>query len=130
AEHISLGFNPDQVLDIPVDVKQVGYTDEQGKEFFRTLDERLRVLPGVVSVSQAFVTPLSLISADEGLVFDGREPERGQTPPIIMYNMVSPEYFGTLQIPLDRGRAFTSADVDKAPHVAVVNEAMARKFWP
>jgi len=130
AEHISLGFNPDQVLDIPVDVKQVGYTDAQGKEFFRTLDERLRVLPGVVSVSQAFVTPLSLISADEGLVFDGREPERGQTPPIVMYNMVSPEYFGTLQIPLDRGRIFTSADVDKAPHVAIVNEAMAKKFWP
>ncbi|HEY2819957.1 MAG TPA: ABC transporter permease [Candidatus Acidoferrum sp.] len=130
AEHIALGFNPDHVLDLPVDVKQVGYTDAQGKEFFRSLDERLRVLPGVVSVSEAFVTPLSLISADEGLLFDGHEPEPGQSPPNLMYNMVSRDYFTTMQIPLRKGRVFTSADIEKAPRVAVVNDAMAQKFWP
>ena len=130
AENISLGFNPDHVLDIPIDVKQVGYTDAQGKEFFRSLDERLRVLPGVISTSQAFITPLSLISSDQSLLVDGREPQPGQTPPDVMYNMVSPDYFATLQIPLRRGRAFTSADMEKAPHVAIVNETMARKLWP
>ena len=130
AEQISLGFNPDHVLDIPIDVKQVGYTDEQGKQFFRTLDERLRVLPGVTSESEAFFTPLSLISADQGLVFDGRELEPGQTAPDVMYNVISPDYFTTLQIPLRQGRVFTAADRDKAPNVAVVNEAMAKKFWP
>ncbi len=130
AEHISLGFNADHVLDIPIDVKQVGYTDAQGKEFFRTLDERLRTLPGVTSESEAFVTPLSLISSDQGLVFDGHELEPGQTPPGVMFNMVSPDYFSTLQIPLRRGRVFTAADLEKAPHVAIVNETMAKKFWP
>ena len=130
AEQISLGFNPDHVLDIPIDVKQVGYTDAQGKEFFRTLDERLRVLPGVTSESEAFFTPLSLISSDQGLVFDGHEPGPGQTPPAVMFNMVSPDYFATLQIPLRHGRVFTSADLEKAPHVAIVNQAMAKKFWP
>ncbi len=130
AENISLGFNPDHVLDIPVDVKQLGYSDAQGKEFFRTLDERLRVLPGVVSASQAFITPLSLISSDQSLLLDGREPEPGQTPPDVMFNMVSPEYFATLQIPLRKGRVFTSADLEKAPHVAIVNETMAKKLWP
>jgi predicted permease len=130
AEQISLGFNPDHVLDIPIDVKQVGYTDAQGTEFFRTLDERLRVLPGVTSESEAFFTPLSLISADQGLVFDGHELEPGQTAPDVMYNMVSPDYFTTLQIPLRKGRFFTAADRDKAPNVAIVNEAMAKKFWP
>jgi predicted permease len=130
AEHIALGFNPDHVLDVPIDVKQIGYTDAQGKEFFRTLDERLRVLPGVASESEAFVTPLSLISSDQGLVFDGREPEPGHTPPSVMFNMVSPDYFSTLQIPLRQGRVFTAADRDKAPKVAIVNEALAKKFWP
>jgi predicted permease len=130
AEHISLGFNADHVLDIPIDVKQVGYSDEQGKEFFRNLDQRLRVLPGVTSESEAFVTPLGLISSDQGLVFDGHEPEPGQTPPGVMYNMVSPDYFTTLQIPLRKGRVFTGADLEKAPHVAIVNETMAKKFWP
>jgi predicted permease len=130
AEHIALGFNPDHVLDLPIDVKQIGYTDAQGREFFRTLDERLRVLPGVTSESEAFVTPLSLISSDHGLVFDGHEPEPGQTPPAVMFNMVSPDYFSTLQIPLRQGRVFTAADREKSPHVAIVNEAMAKKFWP
>jgi macrolide transport system ATP-binding/permease protein len=130
AEHIALGFNADHVLDIPIDVKQIGYTDAQGREFFRTLDERLRVLPGVTSESEAFVTPLSLISSDQGLVFDGHEPEPGHTPPGVMFNMVGPEYFSTLQIPLRQGRVFTAADRDKAPKVAIVNEAMAKKFWP
>jgi predicted permease len=130
AEQISLGFNADHVLDIPIDVKQVGYTDAQGKEFFRTLDERLRILPGVTSESEAFVTPLSLISADQGLVFDGHEVEPGKTPPAVMFNMVSPDYFGTLQIPLRQGRVFTAADREKSPHVAIVNETMAKKFWP
>lgn len=130
AEHIELGFNADHVLDIPVDIKQIGYTEAQGKEFFRTLDERLRVLPGVTSESEAFVTPLSLISSDQSLVFDGHEPEPGHTPPGVMFNMVSPDYFSTLQIPLRQGRVFTAADRDKAPNVAIVNEAMAKKFWP
>ena len=130
AESISLGFNADHVLDIPIDVKQVGYTDAQGKEFFRTLDERLRVLPGVVSVSQAFITPLSLISSDRSLLLDGHELEPGQTPPDIMFNMVGPDYFATLQIPLRQGRVFNSGDTEKAPRVAVVNETMAKKLWP
>jgi predicted permease len=130
AEHIALGFNPDHVLDVPIDVKQIGYTDAQGREFFRTLDERLRVLPGVTSESEAFVTPLSLISSDQGLVFDGHEPEPGHTPPGVMFNMVSPDYFSTLQIPLRQGRAFTAADREKSPQVAIVNETMAKKFWP
>jgi predicted permease len=130
AEQISLGFNADHVLDIPIDVKQVGYTDAQGKEFFRTLDERLRALPGVTSESEAFVTPLSLISSDQALVFDGHELEPGKTPPGVMFNMVSAEYFATLQIPLRHGRVFTAADREKAPKVAIVNETMAKKFWP
>ena len=78
AEQVYLGFNPDHVLDIPIDVKQIGYSDEQGKAFFREVEQRLQGLPGVVSVSQAFVTPLSLISADEGIAIDGR-PHRAGT---------------------------------------------------
>jgi len=129
AEQLYLGFNPDHVLDIPIDVKQVGYSDTQGKEFFRQVEERLQSLPGVVAVSQAFVTPLSLISSDQGIAIDGRPVEPGQTAPTLMYNMVSPQYFATLHIPIRRGRVFTTADGEKAPHVAVVNDAMAQKLW-
>jgi predicted permease len=130
AEQLYLGFNPDHVLDIPVDVKQVGYTDAQGKEFYRQVDDRLRGLPGVVSVSQAFVTPLSVISADERILVDGHPMEPGHPPPNVGYNIIGWDYFETLRIPVHRGRVFTRADGEKAPNVAVVNEAMAKKFWP
>ena len=130
AEQIYLGFNPDHVLDIPIDVKQIGYSDEQGKAFFREAEQRLQGLPGVTSASQAFVTPLALISADAGIVIDGRPVEPGHTVPNVMYNMISPKYFETMQIPIRRGRVFTSADLEKAQPVAIINETMASKLWP
>jgi macrolide transport system ATP-binding/permease protein len=130
AEHIALGFNPENVLDIPIDVKQIGYTEAQGRAFYQTLTERLRALPGVQSVSEAVITPLGLISSDMSLLLDGHEVPPGQSPPDVMYNMISPEYFATMQIPLRQGRTFTPADREKSLHVAIVNDAMAKQFWP
>ena len=130
ARQISLGFNPDHVVDVPIDVQQVGYTEQQGREFYRALEERLRVLPGVVSVAQAFSVPMGVISATERLNVESHPLEPGQPEPDVFYNMVSPDYFETLRIPIHRGRAFTKADADKSTEVAIVNEVMAKKFWP
>jgi predicted permease len=127
---IGLGFDPDQVIDINIDVKQIGYTDQQGKALFREVDDRLRALPGVVSVGQAFSVPLGVMSADDRLTIEEHPVESGQPEPIVFYNTVSPDYFATLRIPLRRGRVFTKADSENAAKVAVVNEAMAKKFWP
>jgi putative ABC transport system permease protein len=127
---IGLGFDPDQVIDVNIDVKQIGYTDQQGKAFFREVDDRLRALPGVVSVGQAFSVPLGVMSADDRLAIEEHPVESGQPEPIVFYNTVSPDYFATLRIPLRRGRVFTKADSENAAKVAVVNETMAKKFWP
>jgi predicted permease len=56
--------------------------------------------------------------------------EPGQPEPTVYYNMVSPDYFATLRIPLLRGRVFTKGDSEKAAEVAIVNQTMAKKFWP
>jgi predicted permease len=127
---IGLGFDPAQVVDVPIDVKQIGYTDQQGTAFFREVEERVRALPGVVSVGQAFSVPMGLMSAAEQLTIEEHRVEPGQPEPTVLYNMVSPDYFATLRIPLRRGRVFTKADSEKAAKVAIVNEAMAKKFWP
>ncbi len=54
----------------------------------------------------------------------------GQQAPGILYNSVDPSYFETLRIPLLRGRAFTDADTETAQRVAIINETMAKQFWP
>ena len=130
AQNVYLGFNPNGVLDVSLDVQQIGYSEAQGRAFYHELDSRLSALPGVVSVAQAFTVPMGVVSATDTVTIENHPLEAGQQPPNVQYNMVTPGYFETLRIPLQRGRAFTAADDEKAPHVAVINQAMAKKFWP
>jgi len=130
AQQLYLGYSPDHVLDLTVDVEQINFKETRGREFFRQVDERLIALPGVVSVGQAFTVPLGVISADEQVTAEGHPIEAGKQPPEIMYNPVTPGYFDTLRLPMQMGRRFTDADNEKAPAVAVINQAMAEKLWP
>ncbi len=130
AEQINMGFNPDHVLDLSVDVNQLNYSETQGRAFFTQLDDRIATIPGVVSVAQAFTLPLGVVSADAAVTLPGHELPAGQQPPKIMRNLVTPKYFDTLQIPFVSGRTFTDSDDEKAPRVAVINESMAKQFWP
>jgi predicted permease len=130
AEKLYLGFAPDHVIDVAVDIHQIGYQEAQGKEFYRSAEERIRALPGVVSVTQAFSVPMGLIGAQDQVIADEHPLESGRVAPDVFDNYVTPSYFETLRIPLKRGRTFTDADNEKAPHVAVINETMAKTFWP
>jgi predicted permease len=130
AQTIYLGFSPAGVLDFSLDVQQVGYQEIQGRVFYGELESHLRALPGVASVAQAFTVPMGVVGADNVVHIEGRPVEPGKQPPNIAYNMVSNGYFDTLRIPLQRGRAFTDADDEKSPSVAIVNQTMGKKFWP
>jgi predicted permease len=130
AQQMYLGYDPDHVLDLTVDPEQISFTETQTREFYRQLNERIHSLPGVVSVGQAFIVPMGVISADDPIIVEGRPIEPGKQPPDVMYNPVTPGYFDTLHISLQSGRQFTDADNEKAPSVAIINEAMAAKFWP
>ena len=130
AENIYLGFTPDHILNLMVDVDQIGYKETRGREFFRELDSRLRALPGVESVAQAVWVPLGYISAQDRLTIPGQPVESGKQLPLVDDNTVSPSYFETLGIKLVKGRVFRESDDAKAPLVAVINQTMAKKFWP
>jgi predicted permease len=130
AEKLYLGFDPDHVVDVSLDINDIGYNEAQGREFFRVAEERLRALPGVTGVTQAFFVPLGLISSTEPVVADAHPLEPGQLPPEVFNNPVAPNYFDTLRIPILRGRAFTDADNEHSPHVAIINQTMAKTFWP
>jgi len=130
AQNIYLGFESSQVLDFSLDVQQIGYQESQGRAFYRELESRLRALPGVVSVAQAFSVPMGVMSTFDSLNIERHPAQPGQQPPSVQYNMVTPGYFDTLHIPVRHGRAFTESDEEKTLAVAVVNQTMAKKFWP
>ena len=130
AQNINLGFDPDHVLNLSTDVNGLGYSEARGREFYRDLETRIRALPGVVSESQAFIVPLGYISAANSVSIPEHPVEPGKQPPGVGNNSVTPGYFATLRIPLLRGRDFTDADSPTAQRVAIISEAMAKKFWP
>jgi putative ABC transport system permease protein len=130
AQHVYLGFDPDNLLNVSVDPSEAGFKEDRAREFFRELDARLKVLPGVVSVSQAFTVPMGYVGAGDLLFVENHPLEAGKQPPGVSYNFVSESYFENLRIPIQRGRGFTEADNEKSPKVAVINQTMAKKFWP
>lgn len=130
AEKMNLGFNPDHVLDLSVDVEQVGYKEPRAREAYRDIDNRIRNLPGVESVAEAFTVPMGYVGADDRIWIEEHPYPAGQQPQEIPFNQITPSYFDTLQMPLLGGRKFSDADAEKAPLVAIINETMAKKFWP
>src|SRR5215469_15951057 len=130
AEKMNLGFNPDHVLDLSVDVEQVGYKEPQARAAYRDIDKRIAALPGVQSVAEAFIVPMGFVSANDRIWIQEHPYEAGQQPANVSYNQVTPSYLDTVQMQLLRGRKFSDADSEKAPPVAMINETMAKKFWP
>jgi predicted permease len=130
AQQINLGFDPDHVLNLMMDTNEIGYDEARGREFYRQVDARMRALPGVVSATEALSIPMGYASAADQVYVEGHPLEVGEHPPLILYNSVAPNYFDTLRTPILRGRVFTEADSEKAPLVAIVNQTMAKKFWP
>jgi predicted permease len=130
AQHAYLGFDPDHLLNVTLDPKQMGYDEVRTKNFYRDLEARVRALPGVQTVSSAFSLPMGNVSSGSSIYIEAHPLTPGQQPPIVVYNKVDAPYFDTMRIPLLRGRAFRQNDDEKAPLVAIVNQEMAYEFWP
>lgn len=130
ARHVDIGFDPNRVLVAGLRIGMHGYTEATGKVFYRALHERLAAAPGVKGVSLGSWLPLGFEGGSSwGVQVDGydRKPNEDLSIP---HSIVSPGYFETLRIPMLEGRDFTMQDDEKAPLVAIVNETMARHFWP
>jgi predicted permease len=100
------------------------------RRFFEDLHERMRGLPGIEALCLSNLVPLGEAGAMRGVThINGVEiPESEQSS--WWYGVVSPEYFKTLNMPLIAGRIFSDQDNLNAPKVMVINEIMARKYWP
>ena len=102
------------------------------EQTFKRVFERLQTMPGVVSAAGAGTPPISG-SLGMGFYIEGRpqtpRPD-GMSTQSTSYIAVTPNYFATLKAPLAQGRDFDSRDTEAAPFVAVINETMAKKYWP
>jgi predicted permease len=130
AQRSNLGFDPSHVVNFYMDPSEIGYGAGQATAFYDSLLDRVRAMPGVVSASTASGTPMGYYNNGDRLRIDGYEPSPGEPTPTARYLTLASGYFGTLRIPVRRGREFTHADRTGAPDVAIVNEAFAQRYWP
>ncbi|HMD08433.1 MAG TPA: ABC transporter permease [Candidatus Acidoferrum sp.] len=129
-EHMDIGFDPNQLLNVRLDPSIHNFSETQTKEFYRSLAATIRALPGVQSASLASAVPIGYMLARQSVYVEGRPVPPGQKAPEMMFNSVDAPYFETLRVRVLLGRAFTDADSETSPRVAIVNETMARLFWP
>jgi len=130
AQQLSLGYDPDHVVNFVMDPLEIGYNQSQTRDFYKNLLERVRSLPGVVSASTATGAPMGYYNNFDSVDVEGYQPPPNQGSPTALYNLISADYLQTMQIPLLSGRAFTNADDEHGQYVAVISETMAKKYWP
>jgi predicted permease len=137
AARVEPGFRVSGEMLAEVDTSLAGYDETRGRETYRTVVERLQAIPGVESVSLAATVPFGMISLGKTVQRSGdaRSSATGSAsaaPEVACrYNIVTGDYFQTMRIPLQRGRAFTAADAAGTKHsVAILDQAAAEKLWP
>jgi putative ABC transport system permease protein len=129
AERADLGFRPERVLNIHMDVGQLGYTEAEGRAFFEEVDRRVRTIPGVQDMSFAFTIPMGYIRVGSAVEAEGQPVDSNKRLSAGM-NIVSSEYFQTMGIQVVRGRSFSDGDNEQSRPVALVNQHLADMLWP
>jgi predicted permease len=129
ARHADVGFRTDGLAVLSLDLQTAGYDREQGHAFYRTALESVRRLPGVQQAALSSRLPFSInFNVEQIWVPEFHRPGERGTP---THNArVSAEYFDALGVPLLEGRLFTDADTPDTPLGLVINETMARRYWP
>jgi predicted permease len=129
AQHADLGFDPTHVLNVALDPGESGYAQGEGTEFYRRLLTRTRALAGVQSASLATTVPLGDTVEGSDITIPGHVAQPGEQLHADR-NAVSPDYFKTMSVALLEGRDFLDSDSESSSRVAVINQAMAQRFWP
>jgi len=124
------GFRTDHLMMMEFDTALVHYKPEQTLAFYRNLTERARALPGVTSVAMAGYFPFSTSVTSRPVVPEGYQFPQGQESEQVFSTVIDEHYLDEMAIPIISGREFTANDKFDAPHVAIVNQEFARRYWP
>jgi putative ABC transport system permease protein len=126
---VSLGFKPDHVLTMELSFPESKYAhSEQRKIMIERVIDRLGVLPGVKCVSATTLLPLAGDNFNSAIEIEGEELKVPNQLSSTEVRVVTPQYFKTMGIALERGRVFTSQDTPTSPHVLLINQTIARRW--
>ncbi len=124
------GFKADNLLTVSVALPPTKYAKPpQVGGFYQAVLQRVKALPGVESAGA--ITNLPLTDSDStGLTIKGRPPLGPGEKPLSQFRMIDPDYFQAMGIPIKNGRPFTERDAFGAPSVVIINETLARRYFP
>jgi macrolide transport system ATP-binding/permease protein len=128
-QRTNVGFPVNRLAVVSTDTAMLRYSNERGRQFYDLALDRVRAIPGVDSVALATRVPFS-INANRWDIWVPERHRPGEPGEAVEVTTVSPEYFTTIGVPILEGRAFTDDDRPDTPFVAIVNETLARRFWP
>ena len=129
-QQVDPGFDPAGVVTMNIALPEARYTNDTTRiAFFDALLPRVAALPGVQAVGAASSVPLTG-GWSTSFTVEGLAVPEGEMGPYGNFRVVSPDFHRTLRIPLLRGRRFTDADRMGAPPVAIVDDLMAKRYWP
>jgi predicted permease len=121
------GFKPEGIMSVNIDFSRANYPKERRPAVYRELHDQLSAQPGVLSVAQVFITPVSGSGWNNTIGPDGSTAAASGKESF--FNRVSPGYLKTMGTRLIAGRDFDDRDTLSSPKVAIVNEVFARKFF-
>ena len=125
------GFRPRHLAAMTVHLPRSRYpSDAQVRGFFGDAVERIATIPGVIAVGASTQLPFAGLSSGVAFEVEGRPPSASGEGQTARWAATTPGYFATMQIPLVDGRLFDARDTPDSEHVALVNETLARRFFP
>jgi len=128
--NVNPGFQTDHLLTVHVSLPEQKYSEESKViDFFRKVPEQVSSLPGVKAVSAVNRLPISGGDPRGDLTIEGRTFAAGEAPGV-SYRRILPNYFRAMGIPLLQGREFDDRDTGGRPDVVIINQKMAKRYWP
>ena len=129
-QQVDPGFEPATVISMNIALPTSKYRGPQVNNFYDQLIERVKNLPGVKSVAGINPLPLSNSNVSYRFVVEGAPFVPLADRPYAGVRVVTPDYFQTMNIRQLKGRAFTEQDRENTPHIVIINEALAGRYWP
>jgi predicted permease len=130
ARKLDIGFQRENRFIMSFDLSVLGYDEKHGDQFQREVLRRIRQLPLVESASMTSALPLDYQSSSRNIFIAGKTEKQGRETDLIWSAQVDPQYFSTMGTGIVAGREFSDTDDAGAPNAVVINESMAKRYWP